>query len=848
MMRQTILILLAVLLLAACDQAVVTPTVTASATHPPVSATPTPTRTASPSRTPTPRPTATALRDSGPTPAAKLPTNTLILPPTHTPQPTPIVAIPDFGGTPARSVGSYTLNPWNGDEAWNIINTGLSAFPADLAGSYDFGQDWAMVELTLLREITARFSDSVHYSDAGAALISPDLYLWLSIPVENTLEPFRQALESAVNANPEIEVSSQALDQIIADQLQHPDIHVLQVLPANNVLGDGAPGWILDVRMGAFAGAAFALTGEPGAYHLISPRSDWRPFMWSEQWVLALDLNANGIPEIAIQDSFWGMGMTHLCREIFQLYEWNGSSFVNLTPGLSTWANTDVGGCLGFEFSPGPNGTQAITTGNRILSWCRYNDLRDVGILEIERRYEWNGQFFTLVNEDIAPLEASMPEGYILNRCSLWWVYEAGAENDQAFQLLPSLLETTDPELIAGFTEIFGPAYLDFFRFKLGTWYAMRGQQAQALALLTQVRDQPANPKYTGASQLAEAFLQEYPATGAYAGCAAANQIVVGTSRDNWGFSDYHWYYWETNFFNLSNLRLDPMNICSLATAFRLAVQNRSFANSDGLKSWLSGQGIPYTGMQEGDLDGDGRSDWLVLLGTGHQQSWHLWALLNRGGHTIPLWVSDTRMTTENIPAALNFFTPAENIGSLIVYQWPKEIIVFRVVTHDSWSGIEVTYQDFGSEETYLGFSIRSPDGGAEELYIERIGDEIRQTDWYVLGWDSVENTLATVSSPQLDQDEQIHAAEWLLFEQNDPQAALVILNTLLDDETQLVEWGYGDLPRIRPYLQYLLGLAYEMSGDQQNAILAYWSLWNSYPLHPLSYVVQQKLELVSQP
>jgi hypothetical protein len=95
------------------------------------------------------------------------------------------------------------------------------------------------------------------------------------------------------------------------------------------------------------------------------------------------------------------------------------------------------------------------------------------------------------------------------------------------------------------------------------------------------------------------------------------------------------------------------------------------------------------------------------------------------------------------------------------------------------------------------------------------------------------------------DQNEQIHAAERLLFEQNDPQAALAILSTLLGEDTQLVEWpGSGGLPHVRPYLQYLLGLAYEMSGDERNAAQVYWELWNSYPLHPLSYVVQQKLAL----
>jgi hypothetical protein len=40
----------------------------------------------------------------------------------------------------------------------------------------------------------------------------------------------------------------------------------------------------------------------------------------------------------------------------------------------------------------------------------------------------------------------------------------------------------------------------------------------------------------------------------------------------------------------------------------------------------------------------------------------------------------------------------------------------------------------------------------------------------------------------------------------------------------------------------YLVGLAYELSGSEQDAVLAYWNLWETFPHHPLSYLAQQKL------
>ena len=37
----------------------------------------------------------------------------------------------------------------------------------------------------------------------------------------------------------------------------------------------------------------------------------------------------------------------------------------------------------------------------------------------------------------------------------------------------------------------------------------------------------------------------------------------------------------------------------------------------------------------------------------------------------------------------------------------------------------------------------------------------------------------------------------------------------------------------ILPYLQYLLGLAYELTGDESNAVRLYWQIWHDYPKIP---------------
>jgi tetratricopeptide (TPR) repeat protein len=175
-------------------------------------------------------------------------------------------------------------------------------------------------------------------------------------------------------------------------------------------------------------------------------------------------------------------------------------------------------------------------------------------------------------------------------------------------------------------------------------------------------------------------------------------------------------------------------------------------------------------------------------------------------------------------------------------------MVVFKIVSNDSWTDIDKIYQSLGYYKgaSFLGFTIRSAkadaldSGGAEELFVLLVREESRETDWYVLGWDSSINTLRVVSSPQINQDQQFLVAESFLFDQGNPEAAIELLDKMLTP----IPW-HVDINALKyePYLQYLLGLAYEMNGNKEDAVLAYWNLWHDFPLHPLNYVVQQKLE-----
>lgn len=847
-MLRLILLTFCTCVLAACTIKTATPSNPTFTPSPQTSASPTLRLT--PTRTPTPRTTATpkitAMPRGSVTPGSSITPRSSATPP-------PVRFV--WGLTPTGEAEDYTLRPWAADSALRFANTTPPAFPTDSQGqAYQEEYAWPPAKLAVLREIVARFPTFTQAAEAQQALLDPQTYGWATeIPVE----PFRAAFETALNLSPTVEISDTALTDLLQTQFPQAAFFAVQVLPADNVLGEDAPSWALDVRAASDYGnygAAFAVVGQPGAYRVATTQTLWQRFAWSDQRVLTTDLNANGIPEIAVWESRWGTGMSHFCVEHLAVYEWNGDQFVDLTPGLATQANTDAGDCLGFEFVGGPNNPQAITTGNSIDSFC-FESEGTRGELRLQRRYEWNGAYFALARNEILP----RPEGADITKCTLSWVNEAGPTNAEAFELLPRLLATTDLTLTADFADQFGPAYLDFFHFKLGAWYAMHGQQAQALALLTQVRDAPANPEFNTASKMAEAFLNYYPTVGVYAGCAAASKQLnleafrseflvegfsysTGAMREAWGFSDPQWGFGYGSFWSGTTLRADPLNVCSLIPAFQLAVEQQAFSTTQDLTAWLAQQQIAYTGLEEGDVNGDGRRDWLLLVSTGSDQTQHVWVLLNQGGGLRAHWVTNTYRDTGNIPAVWNRFTPYAGGAALNVYQWPEGLVIFRAVAQTGEAGLEVVHSvNRFQYETFAGFTLQSAPTTTQQTldatHLRIAGKE--DNDWYTLGWDPALNTLRVVASPAYNQGQALQKIEDLLFVQQNPVAASASISELLSTTST----PYGDLPTVEPYLWYLQGLAYEMQGETPKAIEAYWTLWHEFPIHPLSYVVQQKLE-----
>lgn len=94
-----------------------------------------------------------------------------------------------------------------------------------------------------------------------------------------------------------------------------------------------------------------------------------------------------------------------------------------------------------------------------------------------------------------------------------------------------------------------------------------------------------------------------------------------------------------------------------------------------------------------------------------------------------------------------------------------------------------------------------------------------------------------------VSQSNLIQKIEQNLFQ--DPASVIPLLQALLAGEIREAPAESGappEPPRYRPYLLYLLGLAYELTGDKSSAVHSYWQLWHDYPENPYALIAQRKL------
>jgi hypothetical protein len=368
------------------------------------------------------------------------------------------------------------------------------------------------------------------------------------------------------------------------------------------------------------------------------------------------------------------------------------------------------------------------------------------------------------------------------------------------------------------------------------------------------------------ASQLARVFLNAYPTDETYPACAKVvsylnhamweqadfgpnfGNLIHSSIADIWGIDDPRWVYRVST-------------VCNMDAALKQSLPVANLQNTTQLVAWLNRSGIGWGPVARVDIDGNGVEDWLVTLRTEPDtptwvtsRQWAVWVFL-RDGQTInpveitTFWADIPKISYEvhhlelqGNPVVILF---AEN--HLSVFEIRKSQAALPLV-----SGLQA--KPVFLIETWSMYRIdafeTSSDGQGITVYNRTYNGFYSPSDTWQASyhWDETAHAYIMLESLPSPQQQTIEAAGLALFESSHPEDAISLLQQLLAGEIRETVtsrnengWIYGP-PFTRTYILYLLGLAYELSGDEANAVQTYWQLWHDYPDSPYSLLARRKL------
>lgn len=782
--------------------------VTAVPLHTPLF-TPTYRPSATPRPSHTPRPTATATPRATPTPTRF------------------VIAAPS---TPAGPPSTYQLKQWTEEDAVTAVAE-AQEFLWNFYTS-EFSGDRFEYSVLVNRETLLRFPDSLHWTEIAWELIQIEFHPLVPNRVSNTLLP--PLLEHALNVE---SVSPRQLD----NYLQQRGFYLYPLQPADNVLPNQESGTLLLMVSAGWGGpfetgVLLLLTGDQaGAYQItmIQAIGGSHP---DYELLPVEDRNGNGIAEVGLVTLEYSSGIPSPCGTHLTLLEWHtDEGFTNLVPDVQEFVTSShKSQCKDlwhFEINP----DEEIP---RLIERRQY--ITGDGCPKLVHRitYVWDGQEYAWQKAEIEPLPAESSA-----ICAIQWADEANETNDQAV----SILEDALTDWPTAMDELWGPASADYFRLKLGIWYDWRGESLLARQMIQSVRDRPAAPEYTLAAELARDYLARRQSSYAlYAACAAANQTYgtaldeipfVDSGRDltvmleTWGFAAPKWWAYG------------PPPICNVHTAFQADAQMLlPESRQQAVMDWLNGMGIPWTAVSAADVNQDGLNDWLILTDLSPvAHLWQLWTLVqNETGYT-PLYT--TNLYTDERPSGITYRSsplPSE-LGTINIVAGSNALTAFTLVPHgDGWRVRELLY--YGGETAVTDIRLTQTDT-TFSLYITTNNNQ-HQYDW-----STTRATLTYAASHPPTQAEQIDHLEQLIFQQSGYQEAITQIQTLLTQgivEPQTWNTPDPETAHIEPHLRYLLGLCYELLGDTENAISAYWQVWHDFPDTPYALIARRKLPLIA--
>ncbi len=576
---------------------------------------------------------------------------------------------------------------------------------------------------------------------------------------------------------------------------------VTYVQPMKNLFGDGTTGWLYQiaprlweegkrtVNQSFSEGSMFFVVREAGKgqFKIYFLNSAWN-LSFGDSYVFdTVDHNRNGIPEVAL---YIGGHSGTMCEGNLFIYEWKDNNFSELTKG-----HLPLHDCSeDFEYSSTLDGIPTINFS---------------GIFPIRReQYIWNGDSYEFSQYfGIPPLE-------------VWWnAVGTRLSYEEEEKLLNEILASNEvPDNSAAFS--------DYLRYRLGTVYAFDLKGDQAIHELQNLISSPRDPTRKIFPDMAKKFLERYKKDEAslYDACHQSRLIydrAFDATRDSSGPAE------DEKFQGMFGFPFDPLSFgyvpCDEDKAFHLAVQSIS-ATVQNVPAELRKMGVNLDYSQKIDANLDGKTDeWLVRFDPDRY---------------FLVFPDGSQYRAEELDTSIGDASPAHSSVLVNVQSWSNlhnPVMILRVGHEFDVLEIEKNYasKSLFSDFDVLDYSISVQDGLPQlQVFYSTPTPDSYYPDhpWSGYRWDAGDNEF---------KDDLL---EYTLFVLRNPQKAAEISGKLFPF---LAKWK--NTPDISawslPYTYYLVGLSYELSGDQQRAAQVYWQLWRDFPDSQYARMARYKLE-----
>jgi len=429
--------------------------------------------------------------------------------------------------------------------------------------------------------------------------------------------------------------------------------------------------------------------------------------------------------------------------------------------------------------------------------------------------YRWNGTHFVVSTREIPfPLDS-------------YQIFTGGlyaAMSDGQFQQVADFLRQplpdqnpTDP----------GPGAPDYLTFQRAINSAMQFNQVEASNTLRSLVQSPANPK-SPFLDVVKAYQASYiRPTDIFSACQAAQAVwnrIVSNYPAQYGNVDFQKMGADVGF------TLENDEICSHSAALHQLVKKLDPNQPERFPDQLAQFGLKIPFSAHFAANQGGKMDWLLTVSTpdsNQPQAAEVWLLLS--GTTGPELIllgsssdstSSYRLETIQLPGSdRDAFIYADN----------SSIQIFRLYPGNGGTAVERLL----SEDAVVDHQVIAQPGSTDIIVYPDPKQFFPQERYH---WEDA-----------LGQFIKYDAQEEELLLQDNFDGVIREVPPLLSKLTLMPESSpYYSKQRESARLTYLLGLAYELSGDQANAVRVYFNLWRSYPDEPYGVMAQDKLEPVS--